>query len=197
MYDIELKQDAQRKDIEEIKKQQDSNIDVIASNETVAKVSHDKAASNEQYLRNFNVRIFNLPEDDKESIEECEEKVLKLFKEKLKVEVPLEAIDVIHRVGKKKQKTKKPTNGQNTAGPSGANNNLDSNENMTTDETNVAGDKDQTKNSNDRDSQTQNQENESQATVEMEPENERPVIVSFLSRRLRRENSSQQILSQK
>ena len=75
---------------------------------------------------------------------------------------------------------------------------------MTTDETNVAGNKDQTKNSNtspaghsDRDFQTQNQENESQATVEMEPENERPVIVSFLSRRLRRENLSQQILPQK
>ena len=187
MFTIEKVQDGQRKEIDEIQKQHSESMDKVVCSENIAKTSYEKAYSNEQYQRNFNVRIFNLPESEDESIQDCEEKVLKLFNEKMKVKVPIEAIDVLHRLGRKKSKPKNTKN--------------NSNENQ---EQINQNDKDQegSKNNHETSQNTVNQNNPSSSSStsdinkdqgvtskdqEIDTEPERPVIVSFLSRRIRRE----------
>lgn len=70
-----------------------------------AKVADDRSNNNEQYCRNYNIRIYNLIEPENETPEECEEAVLKLFKEKLcLINIVSKDLDAVHRLGKKKKK---------------------------------------------------------------------------------------------
>ena len=181
VYDIEQVQDKCVKDIESIQRQQQLGEELILSNENMAKTSFDKSMSNEQYSRNFNIRIFNLEEHEKETIHECEQKVLKLFKEKLNVDVPIEAIDVLHRVGKKQY-----TN----VAAAASNSETDTQTNVSKETTENIMDVGQ--------SESLNTEDENESKSKSSPSkvktgsskkqgNSRPVIVSFLSRRVRRE----------
>ena len=45
--------------------------------------------------------IFNMPEDDNETMQQCEQKVLALFNGKMKLDIKLESIDLLHRIGRK------------------------------------------------------------------------------------------------
>ena len=65
-----------------------------------SKLSYERSYQNEQYQRNYNVRIYGITDEKDESNVKCEEKLLKLFKEKLKIEVKSEDIDIAHRIGK-------------------------------------------------------------------------------------------------
>ena len=151
LFDVEKRQDQCEVEIKTMQTNQSTCEDVVTNAETLAKTSLDKAQETEQYLRNFNIRIFNVEEKKNETTDQCEKAVLKLFKDKLGVEVPIEAIDVIHRLGT--TKTVKPRL-----------------------EKKKEGDKDT-------------------ETVETEPAKNdvndgiqtRPIIVRFLSRRMRRE----------
>ena len=179
VYDIEQVQDKCAKDVEKIQRQQELGEELLINNETAAKVSLEKSMSNEQYTRNFNIRIFNLEEGEKETITECEEKVLKLFNDKLNVKVPIEAIDVLHRVGKKQHtqvahvessvdsKNKSAT--QDKATP--AEKNTDKNTDGQIESASALADAGQPK-----------QDNKKQNKI-----NSRPVIVSFLSRRVKQQ----------
>ena len=191
IFDLEQAKDAQKKEIEEVAKQQNVSVDLITSNETIAKTSHEKASANEQYLRNYNVRIFNLHEVENESIEQCEEKVLKLFNETMKVKVSIDAIDVLHRVGKKKPKAQNKTNEQSKDRPKPGDEkskekethvNLEQNNNI-----NDNTKKDKQNDSQSNRSSTSKKESDKDSDSDEETEPERPVIVRFLSRRIRRE----------
>ena len=166
VHDIEQIQDKCVKDIESIQRKQQLGEELITSNENVAKISYDKSMSNEQYTRKFNVRIFNLEEHDRETISECEQKGLKLFKERLNVDVPIEAIDVLHRVGPKQHAQ--------------AQDNTVNNENKTPKSVdNVGQSADASAPSSKSDSK--NGPNKKQT------KSYRPIIVNFISRRKRRE----------
>ena len=177
VFDLEQSQDQCKNDVENLKKHQGLSEELLLQNETVAKLSQEKAFSNEQYQRNFNLRIFNVEESEQETITECENKVLKLFEEKLQVVVPIEAIDIIHRLGPKPKKT---NGGQsvdanlNTSSPSKNN----TNQNQL----------DETHGANAMPGQNKDNENQNKSD-QNKPKSYvgRPIIVSFLSRRIRRE----------
>ena len=65
-----------------------------------SKLSYEKSYQNEQYQRNYNVRIYGMSDDKNETAEKCEEKVLKMFEEKLKIKVSSADIDIAHRIPK-------------------------------------------------------------------------------------------------
>ena len=110
VYDVEKQQDVTKNKIETMEKSINLNEELTVSVETSAKLALDQSVKNEQFLRNYNIRIFNIPEEDKETIQVCQTKVLNLFEEKLGVKVPLEAIDNLHRVGPKPRQSNQNTN---------------------------------------------------------------------------------------
>ena len=78
----------------------DENVNTIFS---VRKHTLTQSAQQEQYSRNYNLRIYGLAEKKDESINELEGMVIKFFDEKLGVQVDKNDIDVIHRLGRPKQ----------------------------------------------------------------------------------------------
>lgn len=67
---------------------------------TSSKLGYERSYQNEQYQRNYNVRIYGVSEEENETSANCEEKVLKLFKDKLKVSIDSTDIDIAHRLPK-------------------------------------------------------------------------------------------------
>ena len=102
VHDIENKLDQTAMDIKNLSRSSEACNERTIEAVHAANLALAYAEKNEQYQRNFNIRIFNLPEENNESIENCEAKVLAFFKNKLDVTVPIEAIDNLHRLGQKK-----------------------------------------------------------------------------------------------
>ncbi|KAK7484723.1 hypothetical protein BaRGS_00024008 [Batillaria attramentaria] len=67
-----------------------------------AGVARAQAGDLEQYGRRYNVRVFGVKEDDDETVQQCEEKVLRIINEKLELKgIKSADVDAIHRLGKK------------------------------------------------------------------------------------------------
>ena len=105
IFEVEEKQDKIDNTVKELERSQNLGMEMMMGVESQVKINAEKGRANEQYQRNFNVRIFNVPESPNETMSECEEKVMKLFKEKLEVDVKISDIDILHRLGPK-SKTK-------------------------------------------------------------------------------------------
>ena len=56
----------------------------------------------EQYQRRTSLRLFNVPQEKDENSDSCREKVIKLIQDE-KLDIPLDAVDRAHRVGKKER----------------------------------------------------------------------------------------------
>ena len=182
VFDVEQKQDGLEKVAKDIVRNQTLKDELVAGLESEVKLNTAKGLDNEQYQRNFNIRIFNLEENESETIEQCEEKVIKLFNEKLGVNVKIDDIDVLHRLGPKRKNQKdiiEKTNEPETSKPENQN------------ETNLDGDL--IEGSPDRmetqtiDSESVNKDGDGTEAKQSESEKySRPIIVSFLARRVRR-----------
>ena len=91
--------------LDELKKPLEERIekleDKIALYESHMEKLETKIDDQEQYSRRSSLRIFGipLPPQGHESVETCKEKVQKVFDE-MKVQVPKEAIDRVHRIGR-------------------------------------------------------------------------------------------------
>ena len=72
MIDTEKGQDTNKKDIETIKKSLELNEELTTEIEHTAHMALTQSDRQEQYNRNYNIRIFNVPEDDNETINDCE-----------------------------------------------------------------------------------------------------------------------------
>nr|KAG5708756.1 hypothetical protein BaRGS_031910 [Batillaria attramentaria] len=63
-----------------------------------AALARERAEDLEQYGRRNNVRVFGVPETDKETAEQCEQKVLKIIQDKLQLSgIQSHHIDALHR----------------------------------------------------------------------------------------------------
>ena len=177
ILDIENKLDQTAVDITNLSQRSEASNEKSVEAVHAANLALAYAEKNEQYQRNFNVRIFNLPEENDESIENCEEKVLAFFKNKLDVTVPIEAIDNLHRLGPKR---------------ANKDNSKDNNKDNTGHEKQNINEENEEKNNDDNSNrQTKDNVEEMDTQTDSVPKNtmsdSRPVIVSFVSRRVRRE----------
>ena len=185
VFDIEQSQKANKTDIETTKQKVQLTEEMTHNVEYTANLAITQADRQEQYLRNYNIRIFNVPENTNETIGECERKVLALFEEKLQIKVSLESIDNLHRIGPKHSgSTSTHLNKNNETDTT--NNNENKNENrdkQDTEENKREEDSDMNIDENqERDTLANKQDLNSNAKVVG-----RPIIVSFVSRRIRRE----------
>ena len=179
---VENKTDKNESDIDTLCKRVERNEERTMETVHAATLALDYAEKNEQYQRNFNIRIINLPEKDNETIEECEAAVLNLFANTLGVTVPIEAIDILHRLGPMKKtstaseqdNTEKEPDNSNSAEGAGEGAGVEGMETGQTADAS-AGTAADTGSSN------------AQAVPETNKTSNRPVRVSFVSRRVRRE----------
>ena len=212
LHDIENKQDNSKTEIEQVKKNVELNEELTSGLETKANLAMIQADNQEQYLRNYNIRIFNVEEEDNESIQECERKVLKLFEEKLKIKVPIEAIDNLHRLGPKVKSTKSPENTDNSDTSQSMGNSASKDATANTSQNQKAENDESENRSTQMETDNHNESNEDQEQNSKEKPNEneantidknqnqnkcRPIIVSFISRRVRREVIAQRHLLKK
>ena len=184
ILEIENKLDNTQVDIRNLSQKEEHNTERTVECQHVANTALMYAERNEQYQRNFNLRIFNLSESPNETIEQCEAKVLSLFSDKLGVQVSIEAIDVLHRLGPKSRvNSQVPTTESNPNG-------LTSSQTSATDPSSPQN-KPNEENKGDGDVVEEMDASENQATGEQnnvrQTTTSRPIIVSFVSRRVRRE----------
>jgi hypothetical protein len=67
-----------------------------------AQRAESMANFNEQYSRNYNLRIYFVPEPENESVHQCQETVIKLFHNKLGLkDISKKDLDAVHRLGPK------------------------------------------------------------------------------------------------
>ena len=193
VFDTEQAQDNTKKDIDKIKKNLELHEELTAELEHTTHLALTQADRQEQYNRNYNIRIFNVPEDDNESIYDCENKVLALFEEKLNLKISIDSIDNLHRLGPKHRIN--DVNKSDVDGDKEKNVNKEKKDERTDNETNdnmEEGEVGQQKDNHD----SQNQESEGQGENQSNQNNDsskkkinecRPIIVSFVSRRVRRQ----------
>ena len=172
LHEVEDKQDKMTIDMQNIERNQTLGAELMTGIETQVRLSAEKSRNNEQYQRNFNIRIFNLPEKLNETTEECEENVIRLFREKLEVDVKISDIDILHRLGPKRVNKNDPKQDDKNSN----NNTEKSNENN--------GGQTETSHS-----QNNHKDGEGAIAPQSETQNTldpRAVIVSFISRRVRK-----------
>ena len=176
VLEVENKLDNTVSDVKTLGERVDSSNERVVETQHSASLALSYAENNEQYQRNFNIRIFNLPESNDETIEDCEKKVLAFFADTLGVDVAIDAIDNLHRLG---VKTKTKT----------LNNNLE-NVSQQNERDNVANESDEAQNvgmETGTESTNAGTEQSQAAQADVNKASPRPVIVSFVSRRVRRQ----------
>ena len=102
-FDISQIKDRQDRHDSRLKDLQSKVEQSAATIYSVRKNTLTQSSQQEQYSRNYNLRIYGLEEKKDESINELEGMVIKFFNEKLGVQVEKNDIDVIHRLGRPKQ----------------------------------------------------------------------------------------------
>ena len=191
---LEIKQERAEEDIKSLSQDLESNNERIVEMQHAIKIAMSHAERNEQFQRNYNLRIFNLPEKNNETIQDCEQLVLTLFSEQLGIKVPIEAIDNLHRLGPIKKLDENETNRPNDTEKEPQQ--VDTKERQNQNESN----ENKTQETTDSQSNVENQETRSNEGTEMETNESdgaaqksknnsqsRPVIISFVSRRVRRD----------
>ena len=189
VHDIEQSLDKANSEIKTIKRNIEVTEEQVTNAEFTANLALTQSERNEQFLRNYNIRIFNLPENAKETIFELEQKVLSLFSEKLNIHVPIEAIDNLHRMGAKNQVS--PIIEQGGESPNNA-----QTDNVENNQANGVNQDQKTANKTDTEQKPEGSQSTATGTDSTNTAKDslnpvvnkpRPVIISFVSRRVRRE----------
>lgn len=98
--DMEVKVSRVESDYKEIKKK-NLELEELLHEREIRLKSHEIMINNlEQYTRRNSIRIYGLPDDKNESVEESREQVLKMCNDKLKIKLSQVEIDIAHRLGK-------------------------------------------------------------------------------------------------
>ena len=103
IHELKVENEELRRDLTKCKNDLEETKDRVTEAKKEAEVARKRAEDLEQYGRRQNVRIYGIPEreGERETSEQIEEKVLKIFKDKLKLrDVNPSHICTIHRLGK-------------------------------------------------------------------------------------------------
>ncbi|XP_070202810.1 uncharacterized protein [Littorina saxatilis] len=111
VFDLKQENDNVKKQLKACEKMQENTESRLHEAHYYAKLAYDRAEANEQYSRRNNVKLLYIeePSDHAETGEESEEKVLKVFHDKLKLtNIKPWHIEAAHRVGKRKAGLNRP-----------------------------------------------------------------------------------------
>ena len=112
---LQLENESLRKEVSEAKDREDKLKSKLEEVKCTADLADRRSEELSVYMRRNNLRIFGIDEagrDGKEETpEECEGRVLKLFRDKLKVKVERGDIEALHRLGTRKPQPQRRTPG--------------------------------------------------------------------------------------
>ena len=102
IFTLQQENDRLKREMAELKEKQEN----IQTAGKVVNIRAEKAERrsnfNEQYSRNYNLRIYFVKEPERETAQQCQEAVLKLFHEKLGLRhIKERDLDAVHRLGRK------------------------------------------------------------------------------------------------
>ena len=103
MFELCQENNQLKKEIASLKKREESLSRIASEAKHQASLADRRVNELEQYTRRNNVRVFGVPEEDKETADQCEAKVLKIFHDKLGLRnITSQDMEATHRVGAKK-----------------------------------------------------------------------------------------------
>lgn len=103
----------------EAKKREEALQQQVTEARHLAELADRRAEENSAYMRRNNLRIFGLAECSAESPQQCEDKVLALFRNQLKVNVSRDDIEAVHRVGQRRPEPSSSSSGSSDFKPRG------------------------------------------------------------------------------
>lgn len=107
MFGLQQENDRLKKEMTELKTKQEKTQSIAGLADYKATKAYQRSNFNEQYSRNYNLRIYYVQEPEGETAEQCEATVLKLFHEKLDLKhIRSRDLDTVHRLGKKTDQKK-------------------------------------------------------------------------------------------
>lgn len=109
IFELYEENDQLKKEIVALKKREESLERVASEAKHQASLADRRVNELEQYTRRNNIRVFGVPDEDKETADQCEKKVLKIFHDKLGLrDVTSQDLEATHRVGQKAQADRRP-----------------------------------------------------------------------------------------
>jgi len=109
IFSLQQENDQLKREMEELKRKGEAMRSGVDTASIRARRADDRSNFNEQYNRNYNLRIYFVAEPKEETSKQCEETVLQLFHDKLGlVHIKERDLDAVHRLGKKNPSTKTP-----------------------------------------------------------------------------------------
>jgi hypothetical protein len=101
---LQIENDSLRKEIEGAKKREEGLHEQVTEAKYAAGVAVRRSNDLDQYVRRNNCRVYGMPETGEGGGEDenCEEKVVKLFKDKMSLNIAEKDIEACHRLGKRK-----------------------------------------------------------------------------------------------
>ena len=100
VFEVEAKWDEIETEITSLRKHNEELKNCLKENEKLHKQNLVETNDIQQYTRRWNIRIFKVPEKQNETPAECINKICDIIKDKVKVNVTSEDIEVAHRTGK-------------------------------------------------------------------------------------------------
>ena len=110
VFTLQVDNDQLRKEVAEVKKREEKLKSELAGVRFTAGLADQRSEELSNYIRRNNIRIYGIQERNSgssgnaETSEECEEKVLSLFRDKLQLNIKKEDTETVHRLGRKQQK---------------------------------------------------------------------------------------------
>ena len=120
VFEVQQENTKLRKEVTEAKQREEDLRQQLREVRHLAEVADRQADQTSCYVKRNNMRIYGVPESSTESPQQCEDKVLALFRTQLKLEVSRDDIEAVHRVGQRRPpsagSTTSPGDGQKPRG---------------------------------------------------------------------------------
>ncbi|WP_419624099.1 hypothetical protein [Thiolapillus sp.] len=99
VFEVEAKNDQLQKEIGALKKENQTMKDTLNLQDRKIKRTEKEQNSLQQYSRRWNLRVYKVPEREKETSDDCIRKCCDIFSEKVAVAINKSDIEVAHRSG--------------------------------------------------------------------------------------------------
>jgi hypothetical protein len=99
LFTVQVENDELKKSVENMRKEQENLQEQLTEARYLAEIADRRAEELDAYSRRNNLRVYGIKE---ESEKDCEEKVLNIIQDTLKVNVKKEDVEAMHRLGAKK-----------------------------------------------------------------------------------------------
>ena len=99
LFDTEVKADKLESEVKSLKKVNETATGIIKQQDRRITQSERKLNDLQQYSRRWNLRVFKVPEMEKETAADCTAKVCAIFSDKVGIPITASDTEVAHRTG--------------------------------------------------------------------------------------------------